>query len=55
MAEAAHGSTEITQNITGVAEAARSTTAGATDTQKSAQSLERMAAELQGLIAQFKY
>jgi len=38
-----------------VAEAARSTTAGATDTQKSAQSLERMSAELQGLIAQFKY
>ena len=46
---------EITQNITGVAEAARSTTAGANNTQKSAQTLERMAAELQGLVAQFKY
>jgi methyl-accepting chemotaxis protein len=55
LAEAAHGSTEITKNISGVAEAARSTTAGANDTQKSAQALERMAAELQGLIAQFKY
>ena len=55
LAEAAHGSSEITKNITGVAEAARSTTAGANDTQKSAQTLERMAAELQGLIAQFKY
>jgi methyl-accepting chemotaxis protein len=55
LAEAAHGSTDITRNIGGVAEAARSTTAGATDTQKSAQSLERMSAELQGLIAQFKY
>jgi len=55
LAEAAHGSSEITKNITGVAEAARSTTAGANDTQKSAQALERMAAELQGLIAQFKY
>jgi methyl-accepting chemotaxis protein len=55
LAEAARGSTEITKNVTGVAEAARTTTAGATDTQKSAQSLERMAAELQGLIAQFKY
>ena len=55
LAEAARGSTEITKNITGVAEAARSTTAGANETQKSAQALERMAAELQGLIAQFKY
>jgi methyl-accepting chemotaxis protein len=55
LSEAAHGSSEITKNITGVAEAARSTTAGANDTQKSAQALERMAAELQGLISQFKY
>ncbi|MGC2112065.1 MAG: methyl-accepting chemotaxis protein [Candidatus Korobacteraceae bacterium] len=55
LAEAARGSSEITKNITGVAEAAHSTTAGAVDTQKSAQSLERMAAELQGLISQFKY
>jgi methyl-accepting chemotaxis protein len=55
LAEAARGSSEITKNVTGVAEAAHTTTAGATDTQKSAQSLERMAAELQGLIAQFKY
>ncbi len=55
LSEAARGSSEITKNITGVAEAARSTTAGAIDTQKSAQSLERMAGELQGLISQFKY
>ena len=55
LAEAAHGSSDITRNIGGVAEAARSTTAGATDTQKAAQSLERMSAELQDLISQFKY
>jgi methyl-accepting chemotaxis protein len=55
LGEAAHGSSEITKTIAGVAEAARSTTAGANDTQKSAQALERMAAELQSLIAQFKY
>jgi methyl-accepting chemotaxis protein len=55
LAEAAHGSSEITKNITGVAEAARSTTAGAVDTQKSAQTLERMAAELQELVSQFRY
>ena len=55
LAEAARGSSEITKNITGVAEAARSTTGGASETQKSALSLERMAADLQGLVAQFKY
>ena len=55
LAEAAKGAVDITKNITGVADAARSTTAGAVDTQKSAQSLERMAAELQELVSQFKY
>ncbi|MGA2963800.1 MAG: methyl-accepting chemotaxis protein [Candidatus Korobacteraceae bacterium] len=55
LAEAAKGTTDISHNIAGVAEAARSTTAGASETQKSAQALERMAAELQGLVGQFKY
>jgi methyl-accepting chemotaxis protein len=55
LAEAAKGAVDITKNITGVADAARSTTEGAVDTQKSAQSLERMAAELQELVSQFKY
>ena len=55
LAEAAKGGVDITKNITGVAEAARQTTSGAVDTQKSAQSLERMAAELQQLVSQFKY
>ena len=55
LAEAAKGGVDITKNITGVAEAARQTTSGAVDTQKSAQSLERMAAELQELVSQFKY
>ena len=55
LAEAAKGTTDISHNIAGVAEAARSTTAGAAETQKSAQTLERMAAELQGLVGQFKY
>jgi methyl-accepting chemotaxis protein len=54
LAEAAKGAVDITKNISGVADAARSTTAGAVDTQKSAQSLERMAAELQELVSQFK-
>jgi len=55
LAEAAKGGVDITKNISGVAEAARQTTSGAVDTQKSAQSLERMAAELQELVSQFKY
>ncbi len=54
LAEAAKGAIDITKNIGGVAEAARNTTAGAVDTQKSAHSLERMAAELQELVSQFK-
>lgn len=54
LAEAAKGGVEITKNVTGVAEAAHTTTAAATDTQKSAQGLEGMASELQGLVAQFK-
>ena len=55
LAEAAKGTTDISHNIAGVAEAARSTSAGASETQKSAQALEQMAADLQGLVAQFKY
>ena len=55
LAEAAKGSIDITRNIGGVAEAARTTAAGAGDTLKSAQSLEQMAADLQALVGQFRY
>jgi methyl-accepting chemotaxis protein len=55
LAEAAKGSTDISKNIGGVAEAARATTVGATDTSKSALSLEKMAGELQTLVSQFRY
>jgi len=55
LAEAAKGGVEVSHNIAGVADAARSTTAAASDTQRSAQALERMAAELQTLVSQFKY
>ncbi|HEY4409333.1 MAG TPA: methyl-accepting chemotaxis protein [Acidimicrobiia bacterium] len=53
--EAARGSSEIADNITGVASAAQSTSVGAEDTQKAAGELSRMAADLQSLVAQFKY
>jgi len=55
LAEASKGSTDISKNIGGVAEAARATTVGATDTSKSAHALEKMAAELQTLMSQFRY
>jgi methyl-accepting chemotaxis protein len=54
LAEAAKGSTDISRNIGGVAEAAHTTSAGASETQQSAKGLEKMAAELQGLVSRFK-
>jgi methyl-accepting chemotaxis protein len=52
VAEAAKGSSEIAQNITGVANAAKSTMAGANDTQKASAELSRMAAEMLALANQ---
>lgn len=48
--EAALGSREIAQNVTGVAQAARSTTSGAANTKTSADELAKMAVELQHLV-----
>ena len=53
--EAAKGSSQIVENIVSVATAAKSTTEGATNTQTAAQELAKMAAELQRLVAQFKF
>ncbi|MFY9947067.1 MAG: hypothetical protein WAK27_00145, partial [Candidatus Sulfotelmatobacter sp.] len=52
--EAAQGSGEITSNIAGVAQAAESTSRGASDTQKAAQQLVETSAELRRLVEQFK-
>ncbi len=54
IAEAARGSTEIMHNISGVAEAAHSTSTGASDTQTASAELASMAAELQRLVSEFK-
>jgi methyl-accepting chemotaxis protein len=54
VSEAAHGSGEITSNMTGVAEAAQGTTRGATDTQKASQQLVETANQLRRLVEQFK-
>lgn len=53
-AEAAKGSSQIVENILGVAQAARSTTEGSSHTQKAAHQLADMAAKLHELIQQFK-
>jgi methyl-accepting chemotaxis protein len=55
VAEAAKGSAEITQNITSVAHAAQSTSAGARDSRQAAASLARMASELQQMVSRFPY
>ncbi|HVJ05937.1 MAG TPA: methyl-accepting chemotaxis protein [Candidatus Saccharimonadales bacterium] len=55
LAEAAKGSTDISKNIGGVAEAAHATTVGAADTSKSAHALEKLAAELQTLMSEFRH
>ncbi|HUY88136.1 MAG TPA: methyl-accepting chemotaxis protein [Pirellulales bacterium] len=52
VAEAAKGSSEIAQNITAVAQAAAGATEGAGNTQKAAQELSHIAAELQRLVSQ---
>ena len=54
LAEAAKGNIDITRNVTGVAEAARTTTAGAAETQQSAKSLEDMALGVKKLVSRFK-
>jgi methyl-accepting chemotaxis protein len=52
---AATGSAQIVDNMKAVAEAAKSTTQGAGETQDAAQRLSKMAAELRELVSQFNY
>jgi methyl-accepting chemotaxis protein len=54
VAEAAKGSGEVARNITGVAQAAQGTSAGATDSQTAARALAQMSVDLRGVVAQFK-
>ena len=55
LTEAAKGGADITRSIAGVADAARTTTGGASQTQKSAESLETLAQELHTLIGRYRY
>ncbi len=54
VAEAATGSTQIAGTITGVAEAAASTTAGVNQSQRAAEQLAQMSAELNQLVGTFR-
>ena len=54
VAEAAGGAGEIAQNITGVAEAARMTSQGVTETQQATTELARMSTELSSLVSTFR-
>jgi methyl-accepting chemotaxis protein len=54
VADAAHGSGEITSNISGVAQAADSTSRGAGDTQKAVRELVGASKELRRLVSEFK-
>jgi methyl-accepting chemotaxis protein len=55
LSEGVRGTTEISSNIGGVAEAARHTSSGASETKNAATELARMASELRRVISQFAY
>jgi methyl-accepting chemotaxis protein len=55
VAEAAMGSTEIAQNIVGVATAAQTTSSGVSQSQEAAQELAQLSTELQRLVGEFRY
>jgi len=54
VAEAAKGTGEISRNITGVAEAARGTSSGASETHTAAGQLAKMAANMQSSLSRFR-
>ena len=55
LSEGVRGTTEISSNIGGVAEAARHTSSGASEAKNAATELARMAAELRRVISRFAY
>ena len=55
LADGSRGAAEITSNIGGVAQAARGTSTGASDTRSAAEELSRMASELRRHVAGFVY
>jgi methyl-accepting chemotaxis protein len=54
VSEASGGTSEIAQNITGVAEAARVTNQGVAETRQATAELARMSTDLSGLVSAFR-
>ncbi|SHN47953.1 hypothetical protein SAMN05443668_13056, partial [Cryptosporangium aurantiacum] len=54
ISEASTGATSIAHNIAGVAAAAQTTTTTVLDTQRSAEELARMSADLQAIVTRFR-
>jgi len=55
VSEAAGGTGEIAQNITGVAEAAQLTSQGVSETQQATAEMARLSTELSSLVATFRF
>ncbi|MGW4944991.1 methyl-accepting chemotaxis protein [Actinoplanes sp. NPDC004185] len=55
VSEAATGTSDIAQNITGVAEAARLTSEGVTQSQQTTAELARLSSDLKALVTNFRY
>ncbi len=55
LSDGVRGTTEISTTISGVAEAARHTSSGASDTKNAASELARLASELRRVLSQFAY
>ena len=55
VSQASLGSTEIAQNIIGIATAAQATSSGVQETHRAAGELARMSAQMQTLVASFRY
>ncbi|MGX6600987.1 hypothetical protein ACWKSP_02445 [Micromonosporaceae bacterium Da 78-11] len=55
VAEAASGTNEIAANITGVADAARLTSEGVSQSQQATAELARMSSDLTALVGNFRY
>ena len=55
VANAAHGSAEIANNITNVAQATQNTLSSANDVHTASSEMARMAAELQQMVDRFRY
>ena len=55
VSQAAGGTSQIAENITGVADAAQQTSEGVSQSRAATGELTRLSTELSGLVSQFRY